>query len=60
MDDPRLGQNLGILVLTKTGPATYMLSWQRLDRCHFASFVMHSPDAKFEEQRFNISRDLHG
>ena len=27
-------------------------------RCHFASFVMYSPDAKFEEHRLNISRDI--
>ena len=34
------------------------MSWQPHDRCHIASFVMYSPDAKFEEQRFNISRDF--
>ena len=26
--------------------------------CNFASFVMYSPDAKFEEHRFDISRDI--
>ena len=35
-----------------------MLSWQRHDRCHFAYFEMYSPDAKLEEQRSDISRDL--
>ena len=58
VDDPRLGQNLGILVLIKTGPAAYMLSWQRHDRCHFASFVMYSPDAKFEEQPLTIFLEI--
>ena len=59
MDDPRLGKkNLGILALIKTGLAAYMLSLQWHDRFHFAFFVMYSRDAKFEERRFNISRDL--
>ena len=31
--------------------------WQS-DRCHFASFVMYSPDTKFEKHWFNISRDI--
>ena len=35
-----------------------VLPWQRQDRCHFASFVTYSPDAKFEEHRLNISRDI--
>ena len=33
-------------------------SWQWHNRFHFASFVMYSPDAKFEEHHFNISRDI--
>ena len=45
-------------MLIKTGPAAQLLSWQQHDKCHFASFVMYSPDAKFEEHRLNISRDI--
>ena len=49
---------MGMLVLIKTGPAASLLSWQWHDRCHLASFVMYTPDAKFKEHCFNISRDI--
>ena len=44
-----------LVLINKTGPAAKLLSWQRRDRCHVGSFVMYSPDAKFEEHCFNIS-----
>jgi len=47
-----------MLVLIKTGPAAYLLSWQWHNECHFVSFVMYISGAKFKEHCFNISRDI--
>ena len=35
-----------------------MLPWQQHSRCHSVSFMMYIAGAKFEEQCFNISRDI--
>ena len=35
-----------------------VLPWQQHSRCHSVSFVMYISGAKFEEQCFNISRDI--
>ena len=56
VDDPFLRYNLGILVLIKTDHC--QSSWQRHDGSHFLSLVIYISGAKFEEQLFNISRDI--
>ena len=35
-----------------------VLPWRQYNRCHFVSFVMYIPGAKFEEHCFSISRDI--
>ena len=50
VDDPCVRWNLGILVVTKTGSAAWLLSRQWHDSCHFVS--------KFEDHCFNISEDI--
>ena len=58
VDDTWLRKKLGILILIWTGPAPKLLSWQQHHRCHFVIFVMYISGTKFEEQCFNISRDI--
>ena len=50
---PRLQSRL---IELKLDPFTFEVRLN--NRCHFASFVMYSPDAKFEEHGFKISRDI--
>ena len=46
------------MVFNRKKLAPRVLSWQRLSRCHFVSFVMYISGAKFEEHCFNISGDI--
>ena len=48
----------GYLLFHKERLEPWVLPWQQQSRCHFVSFVMYFPGAKFEEHCSNTSGDI--
>ena len=52
------GCRRGYLVLHRKRLEPRVLPWQQYSRCHFVSFVMYIPGAKFEDHCSNNSGDI--